>query len=232
MGNDDLLLWGEDGGGSREIRGKSGIKRDRYGVVKFPKSLCADCNNHRSQPFDEAYDQFSDYVASNGWLRKLPGVNFQEIYGADWEAQTLNLARYYGKHFGCRLVRTSVPVPASLRAFLDGATDMPDSHMGLITTDEVHQAYGSGLSISPDCIFVDRAITEITGCTLAAYIGAVGVRYQWCLEGIPEDERSQFFHYPMPLINCFHTEADVAMGEPRPQGRLARFFQWINKPSD
>ncbi len=46
MGEDDLLLWGS-GTDLREVRGKRGITRDRYGVVKFPKSLCGPCNNHR-----------------------------------------------------------------------------------------------------------------------------------------------------------------------------------------
>lgn len=35
---DDHLIWGDGEGNSKEIRGKSGITRDRHGVVKFPKS--------------------------------------------------------------------------------------------------------------------------------------------------------------------------------------------------
>ncbi|MET9310750.1 hypothetical protein ABZX12_02885 [Kribbella sp. NPDC003505] len=160
----------------------------------------------------------------------MPGVDFQEVYGATWEEGVLNLARYYAKHFGCRLVRTRLPVPDSLREFLDGATDMGDAHMALITTDSVHRQFGMGLSISPDVPFVDRQFTNITGYVLAAYIGAIGVRYQWALEGIPEDQRSQFFHHQMPLINCFRDEFDVAVGVVRRPGRFARFSQWLNKP--
>jgi hypothetical protein len=82
---DDYLIWGDDSGRIHEIRGKSGIKRDRYKVVKFPKSMCDTCNNARSQPFDRAYDVFSDYLYTHRHLRLLPGVNFKAVYGESWE---------------------------------------------------------------------------------------------------------------------------------------------------
>lgn len=40
MMSDDLVYWRDHQGNLRPIRGKSGAKRDRYGVVKFEKSLC------------------------------------------------------------------------------------------------------------------------------------------------------------------------------------------------
>lgn len=145
MGDGNLLLWGDRNGKTCEIRGKSGVERDRYKVIKFPKSLCEPCNNKRSKPFDDSYEVYSRYVGRT-WLRIMPGVDFQQIFGADWGEPTVNLARYYGKHFGCRMVRAGLPVPDSLRQFLGGAADMPDAHMALITTDTVHQLYKGGLS--------------------------------------------------------------------------------------
>ncbi|WP_322769051.1 hypothetical protein [Frankia sp. Cr1] len=137
MGSGGSLLWGRGDGDRREINGRSGVRRDRYGVIKFPKSLCEPCNNKRSKPFDNAYEVYSHY-ASRYWLRIMPGIDFQQVFGTEWEASTLNLARYYGKHFGCRMVRTGIPVPDSLREFLDGAEDMPDAQMAMITTDAIH----------------------------------------------------------------------------------------------
>jgi hypothetical protein len=226
MADDDLLLWG-DGDHVRQIRGAGGIKRDRYGVVKFPKSLCESCNNKRSKPFDNAYDVYSDYV-SRSWLRIMPGVNFSQIYGTDWEEPTLKLARYYGKHFGCRMLRAGLPVPDSLRSFLDGAKDMPDAHLALITTDTVHQRYKSGLSISPDFVEADKSLTRFVRYVLIAYVGSIGVRYEWREEGIPE--RSQFFHFPHPVINCFEDEIAAAEGRTRSPGWFASLFQWANRP--
>jgi hypothetical protein len=101
----------------------------------------------------------------------MPGIDFQQIFGTEWEESALNLARYYGKHFGCRMMRSGLPVPDSLRQFLDGAVDMPDAHMALITTDSVHEQYDRELSISPDFVHVDPNFNRFTRYVLAAYVG-------------------------------------------------------------
>ncbi len=214
MAGDGLLLWG-DGSDLREIRGKSGITRDRYEVVKFPKSLCESCNNKRSKPFDNAYDVYSAYVARTP-LHTAPGVDLKVVFGSEWKARTLDLARYYGKHFGCRMVRTGTPIPASLRLFLDGAIDMPDAHMALITTDSIGKGYEPGLAISPDFVETDKTRSRFERYVLAAYVGPIGVRYEWCADGIADEQRSQFFHHPYPIINCFEDQLAVAEGRTRP----------------
>jgi hypothetical protein len=116
----------------------------------------------------------------------MPGVDFGQIFGTDWKAPTLNLARYYGKHFGCRMVRAGLPVPDSLRSFLDGATDIPDAHMALITTDTVHKLYKGGLFLSPDFVEADKNISGFVRYVLVAYVGSIGVRYEWSQDGVPE----------------------------------------------
>jgi hypothetical protein len=213
MADDDSLLWG-DGSELREIRGKSGITRDRYRVVKFPKSLCESCNNKRSKPFDRAYEVYSDYIGDGMELRTAQSIDFREVFGDGWGEQALALARYYGKHFGCRMVRTGLPIPDSLRLFLDGAADMPDAHMALITTDSIGLEYESGLSISPDFATTDKASSRFEDYVLAAYVGPIGVRYAWSAEGIADEERSQFFNYPCPVLNRF--EDELAVIERRP----------------
>lgn len=227
MGDGDTLLWGGNGSATREIRGRSGLTRDRYGVVKFPRSLCEPCNNKRSKPFDNAYELYATYV-NQTWLRIMPGVNFADVFGSDWEEPTLNLARYYGKHFGCRMVRAGLPVPASLRGFLDGSQDMPNAHMALVTTDSIHKLYKSGLSISPDYVEIDQSQTHVTRWVLAAYLGSIGVRYEWREEGITDP--SQFFHFRHPVINCFKDELAVTEGRTRRPGWFASLLQRVNRP--
>ncbi|MFF9922788.1 hypothetical protein ACF1HG_35350 [Streptomyces globisporus] len=228
MGDGEVLVWG-DGERRREIRGKSGIKRDRYGVVKFPKSMCAPCNNVTSKPFDTAYDIYAQYVEAHS-LRMMPGVNLGSLYGPEWRTKSLNLARYHAKHFGCRMVRDRLPVPQSLRDFMNGAEDMVDGHMAIITTDSINKVYGRGMSISPIVPWMDRDGTRFTSCVMAAYVGPIGIRYEWVADGIPDQKRSQFFHHSNPVINCFRSEEDVVMGNTRKSGLLARFLQWVNKP--
>jgi hypothetical protein len=227
MADGDALVWGDGDGNARAIRGKRGITRDRYGVVKFPKSLCEPCNNRGSKAIDHAYDVYSRFV-DRTWLRIMPGVDFQRIFGGNWEESTLHLARYYGKHFGCRMVRVGLPVPDSLRAFLNGETDMPDAHMALVTTDTVHNLYKTGLSISPDFAESDRNLKHFVRYVLVAYVGSIGVRYEWREEGI--QERSQFFHHPHPPINRFADEIAVCEGRIRHTGWFASLLQWANHP--
>lgn len=226
---DETLIWFGDGN-MREIRGKGALKRDRHGVVKFQKSMCDACNNARSQPFDRAYDTFSTYLTSTQ-VRILPGVSFEEIYGDSWQVNTLALARYYAKHFGCRMVRSGMPVPGSLRAFLDGADNMIDAHMALVTTDSVHRVAGKGLTLSADFAAVDPEMTRFRSYVMAAYVGSVGVRYQWWSEGHkPAGWDSQFFHFPTPVLNCFKDEESLFAGDTRRPGWFARFSQWLNRP--
>lgn len=209
------LIWGNGDGEYRELRGRGAIQRDKHGVVKFPKSLCDRCINARSQPFDRAYETFSAYLVSHPRLHTKRGIDLRRIYGSDWKDPVLNLARYYGKHFGCQMVTTGVGVPDSLRAFLDGTEDMPDIHMALLTTDSIHETFdGKGLHLSPVIMFGSPEYTEIRGCVGAAYIGAVGVRFAWTRAGIPDEQRSQFFHFPFPLINRFTDELAVVNGNP------------------
>lgn len=223
MSSDDSLIWGDGEGNSRSIRGKSGTTRDRYKVVKFPKSLCERCNNARSKSFDGAYDVYARRLP-RGWLNLEGGINLRRIFGREWEEPSLHLARYYGKHFGCRMVRAGVPVPSSLRTFLDGDPDMADAHMALVTTDEVRGRLRTGLSISADYVEANRQKTGLVRCVLAAYIGPIGVRYEWKAEGILD--RSQFFHYPCPIINDFKDDMSVFEGRPRPQRRVVPMRRW------
>ncbi len=54
------LIWGDSTGESRAVRSDR-----RSSLVKFEANLCSTCNNARSQPFDRAYDEFSDYAWNN-----------------------------------------------------------------------------------------------------------------------------------------------------------------------
>lgn len=230
MGDDTLIWFG--GGDEKEIRGKGALGRDRHGVVKFEKSMCDVCNNARSQPFDRAYDKFSAYLTSTH-VRILPGVSFEDIYGASWHAQALDLARYYAKHFGCRMVRSGLPVPDSLRAFLDGADCLDDAHMAIVTTDSVRRVAGKGLTMSSDFVATGPGKTRFGSYVMAAYVGSVGVRYQWWSRGAkPHGWDSQFFNFAMPVLNCFKDEASLFAGDVRSASRFARFSQWLNRSSE
>lgn len=233
MGDDGELVWGSGDGRRRDLRGQGALKRDRHGVIKFPKSMCDRCNNARSRPFDTAYALFSDLLQHHP-ARLRPGVDLRSLYGDEWESSALDLARYYGKHFGCRFVRAGIPVPESLRTFLDGGDDLPDAHMAIITTDSVRQQHSGGVSISPDHVSMDRNLTRFTGSVMAAYVGSLGVRFEWheewTHEGKPDGWSSQFFQHAHPVINRFRNDEAVFWAETRPLGVIPAALQWFNRP--
>ncbi len=216
MMQDDGLIWLDTEGRIRHLKGRGAIQRDRHGVVKFEKSLCGPCNNAASQPFDRTYERLSNYLADHPQAYKSDGLDLSVVFGPTWQTGALNLARYYAKHFGCRMVRDGLGVPDSVRAFLNGANDLPDCHMALVTTDELQShPFSSGLSMSPGMAFVDEARTELRGYVASAYLGPLGVRFQWSKSGIPDEDRSQFFHFPVPVINRFADEMSVVQGNPK-----------------
>lgn len=65
---------------------------------------------------------------------------------------------------------------------------------------------------------------------MVAYVGSIGVRYEWVEEGFPE--RSQFFQYAHPVINCFEDEIAVCEGRTRRPKWFASLLQWANRPRE
>lgn len=98
------------------LRGKKPVRLQspKSKHVKFPKSLCRNCNGAFTQPFDEAYASFTDWFDNkeNGkTVEKQRVIDFKEVYGSDWQDKQLNLFRYFAKIFGCYLDMRGIPVP-------------------------------------------------------------------------------------------------------------------------
>lgn len=94
--------------------------------IRWPKNLCANCNNSKSQPFDRSYDIFEAFLVEHAdvihtWER----LDWQEVYGADWQEKSRNLARYFGKQLGCMLATYQHQIPSQLIDFLEGEDRCP-----------------------------------------------------------------------------------------------------------
>lgn len=101
--------------------------------VRWPRNLCRNCNNARSQPFDYAYDTFEAYLVTHGSV--MGGwalLDWSLIYGQEWQTGAADLARYFSKQIGCMLAAQDLPIPADLVAFLDGAERCPSVSFMLI----------------------------------------------------------------------------------------------------
>jgi len=83
--------------------------------LKYEPSLCQSCNTAGTQAYDRAYDRFITWLFENelAVLRKRL-INFEDVYGRNFEEGQLNLFRYFVKSFGCQLVDAGQPVPPDL----------------------------------------------------------------------------------------------------------------------
>ena len=87
--------------------------------LKYHTSLCAACNNSGTQPYDLAYDKFMEWVWSNETLvLQRRCIDFENVYGRNFEESQRNLFKYFVKSLGCRLVDAGEPVPGDLLALL------------------------------------------------------------------------------------------------------------------
>lgn len=68
---------------------------------KFAASLCANCNNARSQPFDYAEEAFAKYYQANEVeIVKSRRINMAAVFPQDLPSRAENLRRYFVKHIG------------------------------------------------------------------------------------------------------------------------------------
>jgi hypothetical protein len=94
---------------TREIQGPDSK------LIKYDKNLCVNCNSSLTQPFDLAYEVFIDWVFANRAEVVLHRViDFESVYGRNWEIQQTNLFKFYAKSFGCRLTEAGKDVPGDV----------------------------------------------------------------------------------------------------------------------
>ncbi|MGH2957135.1 MAG: hypothetical protein ACRDL6_09090 [Solirubrobacterales bacterium] len=106
------------GGRIRTVQGPKSV------LAKFKPTMCAKCNNERSQAFDLAYDRFTSYIDEHErHLLASRSVDLRAVYGRDWEPGRDGLLRYMAKHVGCRLAENDVEVPDSICRYLDGGPE-------------------------------------------------------------------------------------------------------------
>lgn len=194
------LLWGGD---PRFMYAVKSINKDP--AVKFEKTMCERCNTRRSQPFDRAYETYSDYVAvALPKLHLRSGIDFREIYGSDWRSHQLRLARYFIKKFGCRMIDEGIRVPSQMVAFLDGKVNrLRDIQLAFYTDRQLLAQFGTDasamrLGLSGTAVLLSRSKRRINGFIAAETINYVGVRFQWNRgSGWPDS----FFPHQVPILN-------------------------------
>lgn len=179
--------------------------------VRWPRNLCAPCNNTRSQPFDRAHDRFEDFVVANvDVIGRWRHLDWSEVFGADWERDAGDLARYFGKQLGCMLESYRLPVPPDLIAFLDGAPECPSVQFGFVRNWRAVYAHklmrkdreNDGLSTFLGLLDSTWYETDgrTTGLDYGYHFGYLWVLVSW-REGATFPIWCQESVAPLPLIN-------------------------------
>lgn len=89
-----------------------------HGIFMFGKTICSYCNNQFSQPFDMAYDHFMDFILDDlEYFKNRREFHWDEVFAGTPYNQG-DLARYYVKHFGCKMYDAGFEVPEDLRLYL------------------------------------------------------------------------------------------------------------------
>lgn len=94
-------------------------------LLKFNKSICAQCNNSATQQADRSYDAFrndeSQLVRTT--VDKLGSILDPTIEHELDLSYRIDVARYFGKHLGCALAYNEFPIPRRLSRFVGCRSD-------------------------------------------------------------------------------------------------------------
>jgi len=159
---------------------RSGRTRDVQGpasaLVKYNKNLCVNCNNTFTQPFDKAYEHFIAWIAKNKPVvinRRV--INFEVVYGPDWETKQRDLFKYFAKCLGCRLDETDRTVPGDVAELLrkDSFTT------ALYVTFQVNENARTGEGVGTFPLFADKnkSTGEETGFWCGHFYRWLTMRY-------------------------------------------------------
>jgi hypothetical protein len=205
QGEGSPLIWGGDPEKTHQIRS---VKKSE--AVRFGTNMCRACNGTRSQPFDRAYDEYVAFL----WKHKdhmwyWDGISMPKVFGDRWVSKQLDLARYFAKHFGSRIVEEGIEVPAGLIDFMNGATKAANISMCFAKREDLWEMHKGlrGVTDSPPGLWLggmnawlssDRS--EVVGLQTNCLFGYVGVEFMW-------DENSRdmdsFFPHEVPALNEF-----------------------------
>jgi hypothetical protein len=84
-------------------------------LVKYRKDLCGQCNSAFTKPFDLAYEQFIAWTMTNDEeVLRHRVIDFEPVFGHEWENKQRDLFKFFAKCFGCRLTEAGQPVPADV----------------------------------------------------------------------------------------------------------------------
>jgi hypothetical protein len=115
--------------------------------LTFAPSICADCNNRLTQPYDLAWQQLSGYLQTN-WpaIVRRGRFDLSKAFPGGTRKAALDVHLYFVKLFGCKLNADNVPIDiAPFSAALLNGTAHPE-----VSLFVAHSRVADGIILSYD----------------------------------------------------------------------------------
>jgi hypothetical protein len=202
--------------------------------------MCARCNNERSQPFDQAQEAFHQYVRDHEQeIWRSREIRLDAVFGGDWADAMANVARYWAKHVGCRLVEYGFEVRDELRNFLDGQGPLASlGFQTIIRSDRVtmtkfflkRDGYFPALFLGDVHAFADRRSGRVT--RIESSLGYRWLETRWFYDPttIPPVPVADLIPSPIFSLGMGHDVPPFLMRlglEAAVRPRLRRILDWM-----
>jgi hypothetical protein len=156
-------------------------------VLKFSKSLCAYCNNTRTQPHDRAWENFSAAIRVRQ-PKITPGsvVRANRIFPYDTASEMLNVHLYYVKILGCHIVEKQIPIDIkSLASAIQQGKAHPNIYLKFGIPDSFAGEPLRGASNALAAL--DRSNGQVQFFTWIHSPGNIAVNVMYAVEGEKRD---------------------------------------------
>jgi hypothetical protein len=166
-----------------------GLKSDR---LKLPAGLCAFCNNERTQPHDQAWEQFSTSLRTrNPPISAGVVVRANRVFAYDTKQMMLNVHLYFVKLFGCHVVENAIPIDLTSLAnsILHGKAH-PNIYLKLVDTS----SFGKSAGVSEIYQNAYDPNGEAFAVIWIYRVGKLGVVVLFCKGGGRPEVLREYYH--------------------------------------
>jgi hypothetical protein len=160
-----------------KLNGKVGGANSK--LLKFEPSICEDCNSHRTQPYDRAWDALHYHLRSN-WqaIRRAGYFDLTVVFPEDPALGALHVHLYFAKLFGCLLYEERVPIDLSgyARSVYHG---IPHPNMALGVCHDDQNTTGRKMALRSEIHTWGQSRRIIEGTVWLYLMSPVGIKVFW-----------------------------------------------------
>lgn len=86
------------------------VKGINANILKSNAFICAQCNNHRTQPYDQTWETLSAYMRSKSRVCGGDRIDLGKIFPGAVHKSMLHVHLFFLKLFGCLIAENTIPI--------------------------------------------------------------------------------------------------------------------------